>query len=726
MMTLPIKKIVTAALLFWACYMAGCSSDSFSGQKSEGVTLKMAAHSIDGGLPRYGLNLGGGGTWGAENLRANMLANPGFEAVIDRTLLIVSDAKRGRMSDDTTWLARPEGFWDGGTFDVRTGPQSGLQGAILHSGIAASGVMEIITDLSLEGLGRGDVVTLTRHADMMAAPMWWRKGGSLAISRETRPGSNGQQSVRLLAGAGERAELLHYFDMITDRAGKLRLINGKWRLVFWAMSEREGTAVRVYFGRHGSSPFLEQECVLKTTWQQCEFIFDADDSGPKGPLTLGISAANANILIDDAYLGELETGTAGFRHVTVETIKALRPGYLRDWQGQLGDTFNNRIADEYSHQPVRYRPGEHEIQYHYSLEDFFSLCADVRANPWVVAPTTLSDQEWRMFGEYLHKAANRYGFKEILVEFGNENWNAIFRPAGITDTAHHAQAADRAFRLIKLGSSGDKRLLPVINAQYVNPESPKAVAAASTEASRVAVAPYMLNTLDKPSPGADSPHQLAFREDVKPLLQGISYSKAHGKRISVYEVNFHTTWGSAEESLRNDVVSGASSGPALAKRLLQSTLAGVREQAVYNLSGFDSLSSNPKTLVKLWGITRDLTSPANFRPTGIALEMLNTVAGGDTHAVECTGDQCEHITGVVFHGGLAYAIVSSAQSPIDIMVDGRCHNGNITVTTLDGSDPAQNNEKENTVSAVKHYQECKRGRSLVRIPPLSLVVIDGR
>ena len=35
--------------------------------------------------PRFGLNLGGASTWGAEQLSANVLKNPGFEAPIDRS-----------------------------------------------------------------------------------------------------------------------------------------------------------------------------------------------------------------------------------------------------------------------------------------------------------------------------------------------------------------------------------------------------------------------------------------------------------------------------------------------------------------------------------------------------------------------------------------------------------------------------------------------------------------
>jgi hypothetical protein len=69
-------------------------------------------------LPRYGLNLGGSGSWGAEQLRSNILNNPGFEPVLDRTLLIVSEKRFHRFADDNSWLARTDGFWNNGVLRV--------------------------------------------------------------------------------------------------------------------------------------------------------------------------------------------------------------------------------------------------------------------------------------------------------------------------------------------------------------------------------------------------------------------------------------------------------------------------------------------------------------------------------------------------------------------------------------------------------------------------------
>ncbi len=69
--------------------------------------IKLAA------APRIGLNLADWSTWGAAQFMANVLKNPGFEGVIDRTLVIVSQADFRGFSDDTSWTGRPDGFWAG-------------------------------------------------------------------------------------------------------------------------------------------------------------------------------------------------------------------------------------------------------------------------------------------------------------------------------------------------------------------------------------------------------------------------------------------------------------------------------------------------------------------------------------------------------------------------------------------------------------------------------------
>ncbi|MEY3760023.1 MAG: hypothetical protein RIR39_1514, partial [Pseudomonadota bacterium] len=65
------------------------------------------------GVPRLGINLGESAAWGASQYTVNVLNNSGFEGIIDRAIVIVKSADTRSFLDDTTWLARPNGFWAG-------------------------------------------------------------------------------------------------------------------------------------------------------------------------------------------------------------------------------------------------------------------------------------------------------------------------------------------------------------------------------------------------------------------------------------------------------------------------------------------------------------------------------------------------------------------------------------------------------------------------------------
>lgn len=721
-----IRALLGRVALLAPLALAGCSGDLPAAQADAGAPTHLVADGplLDAELPRYGLNLGNANRWGAEQLRANLLWNPGFEATLDRAIVVVKDAAGGRMVDDTPWLARPEGFWDGARYDVRSGAAAGKGGAVLASRKRpGDGLAEFSLDgAAAHAVQAGDIVVVSREHTLDPAPLWWRGEGRVANARDTRPGSPGTQSVRLLALPGQPAVLLHHFDNIAARAGKLLPVEGRWRVALWVRSPDPRARLELRFGRDARAPFLDTTITPGATWQRHEFEFTAEDSGPAGVLTLTLRAREGEVQLDDAWLGEAEPGPGGFRRAVVDTLRTLAPGYLRDWQGQLGDPLANRIANEHARRGSRYRPGDTAVQFHYGLPDFLALCAAIGAQPWIVAPTTLDDGEWRAFGAWLRVAANEHGFREILVEFGNENWNPLFRAAGILDPRMHAAVADRGFALLREGSGHDPRLRLVVNAQYANPDSPRAIAAASREADRVAVAPYFLHRLDAGLPPAAA-QAAAFAGDGDKLAGEAQDASAHGKRLSVYEVNFHTTGGSAPAAERDALVTGASSAAALAQRLLQATRAGVREQAVYTLASFDAFADDGKALVRLWGITRDLAAADRLRPTGLALALLNRGAGGATRAMRCSGADCEGITAVAFDDGRRVAVVSARPRATPLRIAMPCPASGLRIEWVDGNDPAPNNEREPRVRIEGDTAACDAGAGSFVLPPYSVALL---
>jgi len=605
-----------------AAALSGCHS-----RANGSVHVELTAEAVTRDVRHFGVNLGSWTAWGAEQLPSNVIKNPGFEGVIDRALVTVAYSGPGEFSDETSWLGRPDGFWAGAAYEVLTGSAAGKKGRIRDSRKrSADGLPVLYTEGPGPALSHGDVVALTKIDDTQLPTQWWfadPASGKAAVAAESRPGSAGVRSLALRSGG----QVSSYLDRIQSRAGRLLPVDGRWRLSFWSRASRGEAALTVEFRRLGSAPFLVQRLQPASTWRQYEYCFAARDENPGDALQLSFrneTASPAEVLVDDVSLGRV-SDTAGFRAEVVDVLRKLRPGYLRDWQGQLGDTFENRVALPEGRRASRYRPGVEANDFSYGLPEFLDLSRSVQADPWLVVPTTFSQQECAGLGRWLSgKAA---GFNEVLLEFGNENWNALFRPAGIPDAAAHGEAATRCFDQIKNEAGPLKpKLKTVVNAQSANPWYAAKTAAAGT-ADILAVAPYFLHSL-RSGLSVEARKAALFAPEPGGVAEVARRLRGARQNIAVYEVNLHTVGGDATPEERSSILHSAAAGAALARVMLESLRAGATRQCAYVLAGYDARLSHREGFVELWGLTRDLTAGDRFRPTGRALLLLNQVVRG--------------------------------------------------------------------------------------------------
>ena len=65
--------------------------------------------------------------------------------------------------------------------------------------------------------------------------------------------------------------------------------------------------------------------------------------------------------------------------------------------------------------------------------------------------------------------------------------------------------------------------------------------------------------------------------------------------------------------------------------------------------------------MRLFGITRDLTTAGSFRPTGLALEMMNQAIGGDFHPVTIAG--ATGLTAVAFRSSAGWSMAIASSNP---------------------------------------------------------------
>ncbi|QLG87787.1 hypothetical protein HQ393_05680 [Chitinibacter bivalviorum] len=670
-------------------------------------------------VPRYGLNLGGPSYWGAEQLRANIVRNPGFMPLLDRSIVIVEQKEGWQIKDKDSWVGRSDGFWTGGNYQVLSGEQAGEQGRIRDYRRKGQENGYFWLDKALPALIMGDALSVEKISSTQAIPQWWSNGRVNLV-----PYAASAYAARLQPSANYPAQLASYFDTLGGEAGRLLPINGEWQLRFKVRSERSGAKLSVRFARDKMPAFVQENIEPKSEWQSVNLTWKGLEglSTVAAPLSLTFQAeGDGEIWLDEVYLGEKDPLPGGFRRAVVDTVKTLRPGYLRDWQGQLGDNVSNRFIGEFERHPIRYRPGDNESFFAYSIPDLFALCTQVQAQPWVIGPPTLSSSEWFSFGQRLRIEADKAQLREVVLEFGNENWNALFRPAGLSDVKQHQQVADSALAAAKRGFGSGRQLITVVNAPFLWGDSPGAIVN-STQADRVAVAPYFLYEIS----GNDNEktlRQRALSSQLPLLLKQQQLSKAKNKQLAIYEINFHSTLGNAPAALRNSILKNAISGVALARQLIDASLAGLREQAVYSLAGFSVKLDKNLGDIALFGITRDLAQANRFRPTGVALAMLNEIAGGQAHSLRCNGElaACSQISAILFKDAarMRFAIVNAAETAHTMNLP--CASKAITWALLDGSQSA-NHELESTRLIRRGKVNCAQNQASIVLPPQSLLI----
>ncbi len=662
------------AALIVALVAIGINREPAAVAHSASATLSVSPGAAIVKVPRIGVDLGSWTYYGAEQFSSNVVMNPGFEPTIDRAIVIVHDTSAAGFSDDSSWLGRPDNFWNGATFQVRTGQSAGYFGTIatsLQSG--SDGLPWFSTSGPAPALAAGDVISLLTTQSAGAPANWWVPGsssGNVAINTsDHRPGSPGYSVAQLTLQAGQTTEIDSYLDSMdgTDGAPKFLPINGPWQLSFWSHAAGGTANMSVSFSRLGptsSVSFLSQSVPVTAAWQQTVINFTASDTGPVGTLALSFAASGAagsQVRLDDVTLERSLDLPNAFRAEVIGALTALHPSYLRDWQSQLGDTTANRLATSFARSPSRYRPDPDGSQqlFLYSLPDFLALCNQIGAQPWIVVPTTLYDSEFAALGTYLAQAQATYHFSEIVAEFGNENWNSDFRPAGIENPVPMGQLANRAFATISQSAGSSVPLHFEVNSQFVNPWIGQQAIANAPAASAADVGPYFFYTLNAGTALSAAIASMMTDDETALVAQLAATTTPLGKAVDVYEVNLSTFEGTAPESQRTPLIAGAVSGTALARRLMIGMNAGIRRQCVWSLSQYDNFLSASAGYMRLFGITHDLTTASSFRPTGLAVEMLNKAIGGDFHPVTISG--ATGLTAVAFlsSAGWSMAIAST-------------------------------------------------------------------
>ena len=564
--------------------------------------------------------------------------------------------------DENATSAWQEDFWTGASYEFVWGAANGRSGIVAkfeRSSSSRPGVLRFRDEGAAPAAG--DYVVLRKDVPGNGTAGWWPRsccGGSVQTeSTDLSPESPGAQAVRISSSSsGAQAAVASYFDSLPGRS--FVRLQGAYNLLFRAKSLGGERLLTVDIGRASrteGSRYLARTLAVAPVWKRYSLGFDANQgAADAGTAHVSFTATHSDILLDDVSLIPVRLGAGkktAFRDEVVKALLQLRPGLLRYWGGQLGDTLENQLAPEFARRRAGYSAWQtQEDSIRYGLHDFLELCRVVAAEPYYVVPTTFSQQEMSDLIEYLagsphtHYGAVRASlgqsdpwttvFPRVHLEFGNEAWNASFRGATLENSTAYGERASALFAVAKR-RAGDaaSHLDLIVGGQAVNWERNREILAASRGFDSFAVAPYQMNAIDAAGTQAElfGP-MLAEPQAITAPTGFMGRNRAllpAGKQLTVYEVNVSTTGGAISQSDLDRLIPSLGSGLAVIENMLLTMRdLRVKNQMFWSLPQYMLKRSDGKS-VKLFGAVVDMGVTNQKRPVFLAMQLANEAIAGE-------------------------------------------------------------------------------------------------
>jgi hypothetical protein len=544
-------------------------------------------------------------------------------------------------------------------------------------------------------------------------------------------------------------------------------MKGAYRLSFRAKALSGAQLIHVQVKRitNPNRSYLDRDIPLTRSWVDYQADFNADEvAAIPGPVEVSFGVNDQVLLLDDVDLeqtsGSKSNGTA-FRDEVVDTLKELHPGVIRlmSSHANIGSTIDNLLKMPLGRQRSGFSTWLSTMEdIPVGIPEFLELCSEVGAEPWIVAPTAMTRDEARELAEYLAGAASIGGgairaaqgrrepwtraFKTIHIELGNETWNGIFQGETIEDPAAYGRRANQVFGAFRAAAGSQAAQFDlVVGAFTVVPDRNYPLLTAASLADSLAIAPYLMHSVtswksddDLYGPLLAQPEQMS-REGV---VQATHVS-ARGRQLAVYEVNLHTTEGTAPSSVLDRFTPSAAAGIAVVGHMLRMMRdQGVRDEMLFSLPQFEFKRSDG-TPVRLWGSVVEMGG--RVRPQLITESLANRGIRGDMVRIEVTGenptrDQPEgndgvqlrgvhELDGYAFHKGNSYGLILfnyglHESRTVTLEAPGINPSSNLRVWKLANSGPGSSNESTNQVTV---REEGIRG-SYLSLLPCSMTVLE--
>jgi hypothetical protein len=335
-------------------------------------------------------------------------------------------------------------------------------------------------------------------------------------------------------------------------------------------------------------------------------------------------------------------------------------------------------------------------------------------------------------------------FPTIHIELGNETWNGIFQGETMEDAAAYGRRATQVFAALRSAAGPDAGHFDlVVGGQAANAGRSGELMAAASGANTLAIDPYLMDSVTRWAnddelygPLMAQPEQMS-RDGIVQAARGA----AGGRQLAVYEVNLHTTEGTAPQAVLDRLTPSAAAGVAVAGHMLRMMRDnGVRDQMVFSLPQFRFRRADG-TAVRLWGTVVEMGTNGRSRPQLLTESLANRVIRGNLVKVEISGenpthDQPEGNDGVhlkavheidaygfqdgKWHGLIVFNYGLHQTRQISLEAPGLKSNANVNLWELISPGPGANNESETQVTV---KPERFSGTEL-ELAPCSMAVLE--
>ena len=782
-----VRCTLTVAALLTLWFPAGSAADA------QGVTtIRLTDEVLVEDCSRFGINLGGDNYYSGAVLRKRRVEES-FEGTSYRQCHFGPVWKENGCS---TWFGVPQHWRDvfvGDEYVILSGPDRWTKGTLQdvtsvryqHHGEWVDQDFFLLDRKIEPPSANGGIMVQSFPLDqgqLRPHHHYWLHEDAKVHIGDPPPGSFGVAACNL-DGRKERCQIL--FSTHYHRYGEL---NGTWHVRFWAKAKSGNPELRVGVTRDEFGG--ERTDTPPPEWRRYEFTLVADAvPEPQTPkeshhLLFHFSAVGGEVLIDDveAWL-EGDSNPTAFRDDCVNMLKTYNPGCIRYLQ-MGGNTVPNTLKPRLRAHSFTSRKGSRPGPYQshnkqaYGLHEMYELCEHVGAEPWYCLPGTLTREEMEDFMEYLGgPVTTEYGklraelghpepwtevFHRIHVEFGNEAWNnaSPYQLGGYNGDNYWQD-------LIATGKDSPyykPNVLFHAAGQAASSSRNQSIMARVPNADRFGVAPYIIHTLNEEDmellDTKDKFFRWAFawpirrsRSEDGAMYRNYQLAKEAGIELSIYEVNHHTTHGSAPLEPRNQLVTSIGGGLNVANNMLQMLKEHhLRTQALFSLvqRGYDAHGVG---VVRLWGTALNMREGhERYRPTFLACALANDVLGGDlVETVHEGADPTFSATGVFsrrrgvetiediptiwsygFAEGKRRGLIlvnldTSQQQPVAVEFDGEVAGPAAQARLLTADSITANNEFERPEPQV-HVRESRIGGftsgSRITLPPFSMLALE--